>query len=537
MRAIIVNLTRFGDLLQTQPVITGLAGAGYAVDVVCQQNFAAAAALLQGVGQAFPLPGARLLARVHDAWPSAVAEVEAFRARVCGAQSPGVVVNLTPSLSARLLAGILSGRYGAGRLGGGSAPVRGFGLDEHGFNADDSAWAAFLQCATAERGSSPFNVCDLFRRAAGLSGPGADLALREPGPEAAAAVAGRMAEAAAAGGGEGRSGFLALQMGASEDRRRWPVGRFAALAAGAWRRLGLVPVLLGSTSERPLAERFARQVEAGVPVVDLVGGTDLPELAAAVAACSAIVSNDTGTMHLAAGLGVPVVAVFLATAQPWDTGAYREGALSLEPDMDCHPCAFGATCPHDEACRQAIGADVVLDCLVARLADEEPGGLAGRGARAWRARRLDDGFLGLDSLSGHGDDPRSAWILVQREQYRRFLDGEPPAPVPRPTAALAAALGEALAPALERAAGLLELLVRQVELVARAPAGAVRSKFLASTQQVHTVLASEPRLSVLAALWRSESQRQGGDLGQLGVFLHRFLALVQSLRQAVRPSA
>ena len=54
---------------------------------------------------------------------------------------------------------------------------------------------------------------------------------------------------------------------------------------------------------------------------------NLPAVLAAVLRQSRlIVTNDTGTMHLAAGLGVPVLALFLATAQPWDTGPYREGS-------------------------------------------------------------------------------------------------------------------------------------------------------------------------------------------------------------------
>lgn len=37
-----------------------------------------------------------------------------------------------------------------------------------------------------------------------------------------------------------------------------------------------------------------------------------------------LITNDTGTMHLAAGLNLPILAIFLATAQPWDTGPYQE---------------------------------------------------------------------------------------------------------------------------------------------------------------------------------------------------------------------
>jgi hypothetical protein len=121
------------------------------------------------------------------------------------------------------------------------------------------------------------------------------------------------------------------------------VAAFVRAGRVLWSEDGRMPVLLGTASEGHLAREFLE--EADYPCVDLTGQTDLQTLAAVLTRMDLLLTNDTGTMHLAAGLGVPVAAVFLATAQPFDTGPYLEGSLSLEPDLPCHPCSFGSEMP------------------------------------------------------------------------------------------------------------------------------------------------------------------------------------------------
>jgi ADP-heptose:LPS heptosyltransferase len=57
MNTLVINLTRFGDLLQSQPVFTELAAMGRKTGLVCLENFAGAAGLLCHVDQIFSLPG------------------------------------------------------------------------------------------------------------------------------------------------------------------------------------------------------------------------------------------------------------------------------------------------------------------------------------------------------------------------------------------------------------------------------------------------------------------------------------------------
>ncbi|WP_245560871.1 glycosyltransferase family 9 protein [Desulfovibrio aminophilus] len=506
VNVLVLSLTRFGDLLQTQPVFSGLKASGCRTGLVCLENFSQAAGLLRDLDHVAPLRGARLLARLEgEDWRGGLGELDGFLADLRRDFPPDVLVNLTPSLSARLLTRLI-----------GAPEVRGFGLDSFGFNGDSSDWAAFLQQASACRGQSPFNVVDLFRRVAGLDGPGAPLDLLRPSDGERDAARALLEEG---GGVPGARGFAALQLGASEDRRRWPVASFAVLARRLWAEHGRLPVLLGSPQERPLADRF-RQAAPDVPCRDLSGRTELRTLAAALSLCDLLVTNDTGTMHLAAGLGVPVAAVFLATAQPVDTGPYRPGCLCLEPDLPCHPCGFGKDCPRNEECRRVVSPEAVLACVRALL---EPGMDPGApsGVRIWRTNMGADGFLDLESLTGHGGSDRARWLAALRRVYRRFLDGEDPAVGERPLSWDDREGAHATRQSLESASGLLHLLGQQAALLPRDPRPTLKTKFLANCERLQTILAEDPRLSVLGGLWRFQSQEAARDLAFLRALIAR----------------
>ncbi|MGE4299589.1 MAG: glycosyltransferase family 9 protein [Desulfovibrionaceae bacterium] len=521
MNTLVVNCTRLGDLLQTQPVLSGLKRRGDAVGLVCLENFAGAATLLRDVDHVYPLPGASVLAGLDRDWKAGLGAFWTWGTAAARDFAPEGVVNFTASLSVRLLARFLA----AGN--GGGAAVSGFGIDAMGFGVCSNPWTAFLLSSTRNRGCSPFNLVDQFWQVAGLGAGERAFCLRTP-DAAATATAAALLEAEAPAGCKG---FVALQLGASNDHRRWPVVRFAALGRMLWERLGLCPVLLGSKGEAGLGERYAAAAQA--PCVNVIGRTSLPELAAVLARCGLLVSNDTGTMHLAAGLGVPIVAIFLATAQPWDTGPYRTGACSLEPDLPCHPCQFGKLCPNEHVCRQAIGEDTVFALAGHYLATGAWAGVprtALDGVRVWESCRDAHGFMDLVSHSGHEHADRTAWVRLQRHFYRAFLEAEPPG-VADP--GLAEARGALSAPAratvaaeLEQAGRLLFLLHEQGNALRAAPLPVLKNRFMTTWQRLESLWNESQFFNVLGYLWMAQSQEGGQDMDSVLGLVGRYRELV-----------
>lgn len=137
--------------------------------------------------------------------------------------------------------------------------------------------------------------------------------------------------------GAGGVHTVAVFPGANAESRRWPAGRFAALAArlaAAGRRV----LVLGGAGEEGLTRVVARAAAAHGECEDLGGRTDLTALAAVLGGCDALVTNDTGPMHLAAALGTPVVALEGPADVRQTRPLGRHVRLIGRFDLPCVPC-------------------------------------------------------------------------------------------------------------------------------------------------------------------------------------------------------
>jgi heptosyltransferase II len=136
--------------------------------------------------------------------------------------------------------------------------------------------------------------------------------------------------------------------------KRWPYfGETARILAEKYQLNWLI---FGTAKERELAEDAANQI--GPAATNLAGKTSLAELIRELQRCQLLLTNDTGTMHLAAHLGVPTVAIFGST-EPALTGPIGEGHIVIRHQVECSPC-FLRTCPIDFRCMERVKvADVV----------------------------------------------------------------------------------------------------------------------------------------------------------------------------------
>jgi ADP-heptose:LPS heptosyltransferase len=148
------------------------------------------------------------------------------------------------------------------------------------------------------------------------------------------------------GGGPDAGGpppLVALHPGATDDRRRWPSERFAALAA-ALVAGGAQVVVTGSAGEQELVDAVVSG--AGAPVRGLAGALGLGGLVGLYSRCALVVSNDTGPRHLAQAVGTPTVGLFWCgnaiNAAPHSRSRHR---VLLSWMLHCPIC--GADCSRD----------------------------------------------------------------------------------------------------------------------------------------------------------------------------------------------
>jgi lipopolysaccharide heptosyltransferase II len=146
--------------------------------------------------------------------------------------------------------------------------------------------------------------------------------------------------------------------------KRWLAERFAEAAAKITAQSSAQWILLGTKNDAAIGEQIAAAI--GDHCVNRIGQTTLDQLIDELRQCRLLLTNDTGTMHLAALLGVPVVAVFGST-EPRLTGPLGNGHTILRHHVECSPC-FLRECPIDFRCMKAITTDEVAGAVLSMLA-------------------------------------------------------------------------------------------------------------------------------------------------------------------------
>jgi lipopolysaccharide heptosyltransferase I len=179
-----------------------------------------------------------------------------------------------------------------------------------------------------------------------------------------------------------------INPGVGSPTRKWSAENYGALAAGLTDRFNLGIVLIGSGKDRDVCGQVADAVRrsdayeaAPFPIADLSGETDLKELAAVLNRCAVHICGDTGSAHIAAALGRPVVALYGPTdpgyAGPWGQAAnvlaHREYCVA---GCGVRQCAVNSGVVGDNnegsrvaKCLSEISTDEVLD-RVSQVMDE-----------------------------------------------------------------------------------------------------------------------------------------------------------------------
>jgi len=134
--------------------------------------------------------------------------------------------------------------------------------------------------------------------------------------------------------------LAALAPGAAHATKRWPIAHWQALAERL-RGEGYRLVVLGGPEDRGAAQQLGPLAESAA------GEFTLQETGACLARAKVLVSGDTGVMHMATGVGTPVVALFGPTVRAFGFFPYQARATVLEQDLSCRPCSTMGTarCP------------------------------------------------------------------------------------------------------------------------------------------------------------------------------------------------
>lgn len=356
-RILIVNLTRFGDLLQTSPTISALRAAhpGARITLLADRNFAGVCEGIPGIDDIrrtdLDSLGHQLLAGGRDllsAYRVIEDLVEELRA-----ESFDLALNFSSSGMSAVFLGLL-------RI----PDVRGWSMTPEGHRVIAHPWSRLFATLCLNRPLGDLNLVDSYRGMAG-GGPPVERLLFDISDQGRAEASELLQEV----GVRADEKMIAMQLGASRTVRMWPTESFTALGRELADQ-GYRVVLTGGNKERELAAAVARGV--GSRTVDACGRTKIPGLAALLERCELLVSGDTGPMHLGAAVGTPIVGLFFGPALPYDTGPYGRDHVLLHAAVPCAPCAHSVSCL-DPFCRTEITPQIVARAAQCRIAGDWDG--------------------------------------------------------------------------------------------------------------------------------------------------------------------
>jgi lipopolysaccharide heptosyltransferase I len=215
--------------------------------------------------------------------------------------------------------------------------------------------ARFFYSETQDPGDVPHVIHKgiALMRALGVSDASIAFPMAVPPSRAAATVAARF----------GSSAYALINPGAAWPNKRWPPERFGALAATIRERRGLGSVVLWGPGEEATASAV---VAASRGAAEPAPATSITDLVAMAKGASLMVSGDTGPLHIAAAVGIPIVALFGPTRAERN-GPWSPSDISLSRFDHC-VCHYERRCRRSRPCIDDISVDEVIAAVERRVA-------------------------------------------------------------------------------------------------------------------------------------------------------------------------
>ncbi len=162
---------------------------------------------------------------------------------------------------------------------------------------------------------------------------------------------------------------ISFAVGASSELKKWKKEYFLELAKLLIKYdINIKILILGAQYDKPAGVYIKKNIENEFSgnVIDLTGNTSVSELVNITHRSDILITNDTGTMHIAAGVGTDIIVIYTGQAGYFETGPYAENQVLVLPDIPCFPCDFGVKC-NNFICADYIQPDSIFEIVKLKL--------------------------------------------------------------------------------------------------------------------------------------------------------------------------
>jgi ADP-heptose:LPS heptosyltransferase len=412
-QVLIINVTRMGDLIQTGPLLSRLREEwpDVAIDLVVDRSFAPTAVLLTGLRQVISCDFTRLLDDCRTQSKSLVTLVQEMTAWAAPLRDAHYdrIVNLTFNRQTGLLASYI-----------GAPDLRGITSGPDGNPIVKNPWLSYFTDLHRHRRFNRFNLVDLY--AMGGSGPGTFSPLSVTVPADGKTWADDFLRSQTTT----VSQWIAVQVGASDVMKAWRPEYFGRTLALLSRHSGIGFVLIGTAAEAESIELAKTTYRAGggtAPMLDASGRTTLHQLVGLLSRCRLLLTNDTGPMHIAVGVGTAVIDLSVGHVDHHETGPYGPGHWVIQPDLACSPCGFDQICAHHACKDRLIPEEVAKLCLHTLGLGPFPSWSTG--LRVYQSGADADGLGSFVMRAGHVDADTAWYAAYWRRFWYQDFTGKP----------------------------------------------------------------------------------------------------------------
>lgn len=338
-KILIINLARFGDIVQTIPMIEGINHKypGCEITMLVNSGFINVCSVIPGLHRTVGLDFRSIYnlifkegAAIEDGYQ--YIKQQFFELRKLRFDK---IYNITPH-DIGIITTYLSGK-------------------ENEFWSNITDWSKYYINITKNWSTLTLNVVDLFKRIANVSRVECTNKIKIDAKLCS------YADKILKSYNVSKNCFLVgFQPGASTDDKKWPLNYFISLADGIINGLNAKIILFGGKGD--MSDGTAIEEKYKASVINMIGKTDIMQLSALMSKTDILITNDTGPMHIASFSGTKVISINMGKELCETTGPYGENNISLQPKINCYPCLKPKLCS-SKTCRSKIKPKPVYELI------------------------------------------------------------------------------------------------------------------------------------------------------------------------------
>ena len=317
-KALIINLTRMGDLIQTIGLVKALIKKGYKVDFLCVKSFSKILNFVPEIENVIKIDANNLMKNSEKNWLEKYLLIQKL-VNSLNKNEYSLLVNPVASIPSAYLSFLIQ----AGKK-------RGIIFTENREQSIKSKWSAFHLANEHNLGDHGFNLTDIFAGTGDCKISKDDYRIQKV-PTTDFGIKNDLPK-------------IGFHIGASKSNKTWEKEKFKQVIVKLLQDKCYNIIIFGGYNELSLIHFFA-DISSDL-FINRIGKTGLDELVSEILSLNLLVTNDTGPMHIGAIQGIPIIDISLGPVSLWETSPYLNDCLIIEANIKCHPCKFSYVCDH-----------------------------------------------------------------------------------------------------------------------------------------------------------------------------------------------